>query len=200
MMDSGNALINRAHLEVWLLPECFLHSGLFWSLQCSRLDPSLYNLLHCWYKLHWTFPEDSNIHWNIHDIFHYIYWCCCCHPHQTILPKPLPLSLWPHPWLLNFAFLQIIKFKDQIQDISTTASNEATLERMLLKIMDLWQGTDFRLLPHASGSVVIIAGADDILAMLEESQVTIGTIRGSRYVSPIKVSSLNLTSCTPKWM
>ena len=67
------------------------------------------------------------------------------------------------------------------------ASNEATLERMLQKVIDLWMATDFRLVPHASGAVSIIAGADDILAQLEESQVTIGTIRGSRYVTPIKV-------------
>ena len=39
------------------------------------------------------------------------------------------------------------------------------------------------------GTVSILAGADDILAQLEESQVTIGTIRGSRYVNPIRVSS-----------
>ena len=83
--------------------------------------------------------------------------------------------------------LQIGKYKERIQDISTTASNEATLERMLQKVIDLWQSTDFRLVPHSSGSVMIIAGADDIMAQLEESQVTIGTIRGSRYVMPIKV-------------
>ena len=58
---------------------------------------------------------------------------------------------------------------------------------MLQKVIDLWQSTDFRLVPHVSGSVAIIAGADDIMAQLEESQVTIGTIRGSRYVQPIKV-------------
>jgi hypothetical protein len=69
------------------------------------------------------------------------------------------------------SILQIIKHKEQIQDISTTASNEATLERMLHKVVSLWQGTDFRLVPHASGQLSIISGADDILAMLEESQV-----------------------------
>ena len=72
------------------------------------------------------------------------------------------------------------------------ASNEATLERMLQKVIDLWMASDFRLVPHVSGTVSIIAGADDILAQLEESQVTIGTIRGSRYVTPIKVISLIL--------
>ena len=55
--------------------------------------------------------------------------------------------------------------------------------------MDLWQSTDFRLVPHVGRDTLIISGADDIMAQLEESQVTVGTIRGSRYVGPIKVSS-----------
>jgi dynein heavy chain len=90
--------------------------------------------------------------------------------------------------------LQISRHKEKIQDISTTASNEATLERMLQKVVDLWQSTYFRLVAHTSGSVMIIAGADDIMAMLEESQVTIGTIRGSRYITPIKVSACHRVS------
>ena len=34
--------------------------------------------------------------------------------------------------------LQIFKHKEKIQDISTTASNEATLESMLQKVMTLF--------------------------------------------------------------
>lgn len=92
--------------------------------------------------------------------------------------------------MLSAAF-QIIKYRDRIQEISTTATNEATLERMLQKVIDLWQHTDYRLVPHPSGTCSILAGADDIVAMLEESQVTVGTIRGSRYVAPIKVRVLD---------
>ena len=54
------------------------------------------------------------------------------------------------------------------------------------QIVDLWQCTDFRYVAHAERDTFIIAGADDIMAQLEESQVTIATIRGSRYVGPIK--------------
>ncbi|XP_041352994.1 dynein heavy chain 6, axonemal-like isoform X2 [Gigantopelta aegis] len=86
----------------------------------------------------------------------------------------------------NLLDMNIFQHKEKIQDISTTASNEATLEHMLNKITSLWLNTDFRLLPHGGRDTSIIAGADDIMAQLEESQVTIGTIRGSRYVGPIK--------------
>ncbi|XP_074663059.1 dynein axonemal heavy chain 6-like [Tubulanus polymorphus] len=86
----------------------------------------------------------------------------------------------------NLLDMKIFQHKDKIQDISTTASNEATLEIMLQKVQDLWQSTDFRLIPHQGRDTSIIAGAEDLMAQLEESQVTIGTIRGSRYVTPIK--------------
>ncbi|KAH3851244.1 hypothetical protein DPMN_093724, partial [Dreissena polymorpha] len=55
-------------------------------------------------------------------------------------------------------------------------------------IVDLWKNTDFRYLAHPGRDTFIIAGADDIMVQLEESQVTIGTIRGSRYVGPIKAT------------
>ncbi|XP_071963333.1 dynein axonemal heavy chain 6-like [Antedon mediterranea] len=103
--------------------------------------------------------------------------------------------------------LQVFEHKDRINDISTQASNEATLEVMLNKVIDLWQGTDFRLVPHGSRDVVIISGADDITIQLEESQVTVATIRGSRYVTPIKAlveewdRKLNVFSRTlDEWM
>lgn len=46
---------------------------------------------------------------------------------------------------------------------------------------------DFRFVAHQARDTHIISGADDVMALLEESQITIGTIRGSRYVTPIKV-------------
>ncbi|RUS88169.1 hypothetical protein EGW08_004066, partial [Elysia chlorotica] len=87
----------------------------------------------------------------------------------------------------NLLDMNIFKHKEKIQEIATTASNEATLEQMLQKVIDLWLSTDFRLVPHAGRDTLVIYGADDIMAQLEESQVTVGTIRGSRYVTPIKM-------------
>ncbi|KAK3576323.1 hypothetical protein CHS0354_039732 [Potamilus streckersoni] len=91
----------------------------------------------------------------------------------------------------NLLEMNIFKHKEKIQDISTTASNEATLEVMLQKIIDIWQNTDFRLVAHSGRDTYIIASADDIMAQLEESQVTIGTILGSRYVAPIKAQVMD---------
>jgi len=58
---------------------------------------------------------------------------------------------------------------------------------LFLKVMDFWNHTDFQLSAHPTRDVAIITGADDIITSVEESQVTLSNIRGSRFVTPIKV-------------
>ncbi|EDV29505.1 uncharacterized protein TRIADDRAFT_51924 [Trichoplax adhaerens] len=81
--------------------------------------------------------------------------------------------------------LQIMDHRDEIIDVSTQAVNESILESMLHKMIDSWLSTDFTLVPHTNGTF-IIGAADDIFTLLDESQVTLATIKGSRYVEPIK--------------
>lgn len=85
--------------------------------------------------------------------------------------------------------MQVLQYSGLMGDISTTATNEAMLESILYKVIDLWKNTDFRLITHQSdtSTVKIIASADDIMAQLEESQTTIMSIKSSRYAEPIKV-------------
>uniref|UniRef100_A0A4W5QKK9 Dynein heavy chain linker domain-containing protein n=1 Tax=Hucho hucho TaxID=62062 RepID=A0A4W5QKK9_9TELE len=88
----------------------------------------------------------------------------------------------------NLLDIKILQQSGLIGDISTTATNEATLESILYKVIDLWRSTDFRLITHQSdtSTVKIIASADDVMAQLEESQTTIMSIKASRYAEPIK--------------
>ena len=79
-------------------------------------------------------------------------------------------------------------YRDKITDISALATNEATLETMLNKIIDTWKKTDLRLVKDHSRDTFIITGTDEIQILLEESQVTMATIKSSRYVAPIKAS------------
>ncbi|XP_075255484.1 dynein axonemal heavy chain 6-like isoform X3 [Convolutriloba macropyga] len=88
----------------------------------------------------------------------------------------------------NLLETKALMHKTAIGDISTRATNEATLEQMLQKVIELWAHTEFRLVAHPQQGIMMLAGADDILTQLEECQVTIGTIRGSRFVEPIKAS------------
>ncbi|CAB4027440.1 dynein heavy chain 6, axonemal-like isoform X1, partial [Paramuricea clavata] len=76
---------------------------------------------------------------------------------------------------------------ESIQEISGQASSEASLETLLKKVEDGWKTTEFVVLPHRdSKDVFILGGIDDIQVQLDDSQVNISTIAGSRHVGPIK--------------
>ncbi|XP_038617180.1 dynein heavy chain 14, axonemal [Tachyglossus aculeatus] len=84
--------------------------------------------------------------------------------------------------------LKMFHYEDKINEISSTATNEAALEKMLDKIIYLWSNTPLRLVIHQSDTsiVLIISSIEDILAQLEESQVLISSIKGSSYLGSIK--------------
>ncbi|KAL5256854.1 hypothetical protein ACHWQZ_G011949 [Mnemiopsis leidyi] len=76
-----------------------------------------------------------------------------------------------------------------IAKISIQASNEATLEGMLQKVIEIWKRTEFTLVPYRDHpDMVVLSGVDDVQIALEESLVTIATIKGSRFVDPIQDS------------
>ncbi|TPX75806.1 hypothetical protein CcCBS67573_g02914 [Chytriomyces confervae] len=82
---------------------------------------------------------------------------------------------------------RVFDFKEDISNISGQASSEAALEEMLSKVVKLWSDTEFIVLPYRDSKDVFILGAiDDIQTALEDSQVTISTIKASRFVGPIK--------------
>jgi dynein heavy chain len=81
----------------------------------------------------------------------------------------------------------VFKFKDEISAISSQASSEAALEEMLQKVVRVWSDTEFIILPYRDNKdVFILGGVEDIQALLEDSQVTLATIKSSRYIGPIK--------------
>lgn len=84
----------------------------------------------------------------------------------------------------------MFQYEDKINEISTSATNEAALEKMLFKIIDLWNTTPLHLVLHQTegNSILIISSVDDVLAQLEESQIIFATIKGSSYLGPIKVN------------
>ncbi|XP_043531479.1 dynein axonemal heavy chain 6-like [Chiloscyllium plagiosum] len=88
----------------------------------------------------------------------------------------------------NLTKLRIFQRKEAIVNISALASNEATLKGMLEKVSSLWKHTSFKLVTHQvdTYTVLIIGSTEEIVAQLEDSLITISTIKGSRYVEPIK--------------
>nr|XP_028577583.1 dynein heavy chain 14, axonemal [Podarcis muralis] len=108
--------------------------------------------------------------------------------------------------ILEFNMFQ---YRKEINEVSVTASNEATLEAMLKRIIDIWYKTEFHLSQYhtETSTTLIISSAEDIIALLEDSQVTISTIKGSCFIGPIKSlvdawdRKLNLFSCTlEEWL
>lgn len=84
----------------------------------------------------------------------------------------------------------MFQYRKEINEVSVTASNEATLEAMLKRIIDIWYKTEFHLSQYhtETSTTLIISSAEDIIALLEDSQVTISTIKGSCFIGPIKVN------------
>lgn len=61
------------------------------------------------------------------------------------------------------------------------------LTYVCLQVEDAWKSTEFIVLSHReSKDVFILGGTDDIQVLLDDSQVNVSTIAGSRHVGPIK--------------
>ncbi|ELK32136.1 Dynein heavy chain 14, axonemal [Myotis davidii] len=84
---------------------------------------------------------------------------------------------------------EMCQYENEINDISTSATHEAALEKLLFKIIDLWKTTPLHLVLHhtETDEILIISSLDDLLAQLEESQVMLATVKGSSYSEPIKL-------------
>ncbi len=81
----------------------------------------------------------------------------------------------------------IFSQKDLIADTSGTASGEAQLEASLTKISKLWAETNFVTKPYRElKHVYILGGLDDVFTLLEDNQVLLQTMMGSRYIAGVQ--------------
>ncbi|KAJ3321819.1 Dynein heavy chain 6, axonemal [Boothiomyces sp. JEL0866] len=82
---------------------------------------------------------------------------------------------------------RVFDFKEEIGHISSQAGSEAALDEMLTKVVKLWNDAEFIVTPYRDIKDVFILGTvEEIQTLLEDSQVTIATIKGSRFIGPIK--------------
>uniref|UniRef100_A0A673T414 Dynein axonemal heavy chain 14 n=1 Tax=Suricata suricatta TaxID=37032 RepID=A0A673T414_SURSU len=105
---------------------------------------------------------------------------------QEIIGKSV--SLDKNCTVKNLLALKMFQYENEINEISASATKEAALEKMLFKIIDLWNTTPLHLVIHQSEmySVLILSSTDNILAQLEESQITLATVKGSSSLGPFK--------------
>nr|KAF6399683.1 dynein axonemal heavy chain 14 [Molossus molossus] len=105
---------------------------------------------------------------------------------QEIIGKSV--SLDKNCTVENLLMFKMYQYESEINEISISATHETALEKMLFKIIDLWNTTPLHLVLHhtENGSVLIISSLDDLLSQLEESQVILATVKGSSFIKPIK--------------
>uniref|UniRef100_F6U200 AAA+ ATPase domain-containing protein n=1 Tax=Monodelphis domestica TaxID=13616 RepID=F6U200_MONDO len=84
--------------------------------------------------------------------------------------------------------LELFHYEERIIEISTIATNEAALEKMLYKIIELWHNTPlhFSIYETESDKILILSSLEETLSQLEESQVIIATIKASPYLGTLK--------------
>ncbi|KAI9363382.1 dynein heavy chain and region D6 of dynein motor-domain-containing protein [Zopfochytrium polystomum] len=82
---------------------------------------------------------------------------------------------------------RIFDFKEEIGNVSSQAGSEAALEEMLGKVVKSWNEAEFTVATYRDAKDVFILGTvEDIQTLLEDCQVTISTIKSSRFIGPIK--------------
>ena len=81
----------------------------------------------------------------------------------------------------------VFENKDLVSDTSGTASGEAQLEASLDKVREAWAALDFNLRNYReSKHVFILGGLDEVFMLLEDNQVTLQTMMGSRYITGVR--------------
>ena len=77
--------------------------------------------------------------------------------------------------------------KTEIQKISVSAHQEASLRGMLEKVETMWAELMMPVNNHKGAKDIFVLGSlEDVIAALDDSLVTVNTILGSRFVGPIK--------------
>lgn len=71
--------------------------------------------------------------------------------------------------------------------ISSQATGETQLENMLKGIETMWKETELSIATHHDQKdVFILAGTEELQAVLDDANVNINTIAASKFVGPIK--------------
>ncbi|KAE9330777.1 Dynein heavy chain 6, axonemal [Phytophthora fragariae] len=89
--------------------------------------------------------------------------------------------------LENLVAYDVLDMKDLVGEMSAAASGEAQIEASLLKIKHGWDQMEFTCVSHRDQNDVFILGSlEDILMLLEDNQVGLQTMMGSRFIMGVK--------------
>lgn len=79
--------------------------------------------------------------------------------------------------------LKLFDIKEQIEDITEQAKNEAKMEKNLAKIIEFWKSIEFELAPHKTTNIKTLKVLDENFETLEEHQLNINTMLLSKYIA-----------------
>ena len=75
---------------------------------------------------------------------------------------------------------------DRLQEISSSASKEFSLEKAMGKMKDEWEHVRFACEPYRESGVSILSGVDDIQVMLDDHILKAQTMHSSAYIKPFE--------------
>jgi dynein heavy chain, axonemal len=89
--------------------------------------------------------------------------------------------------------LTILLDSEALSALSLQATNEHAMEEMLRKVEQTWAHAEFDVIQHTRDAVAnankefkevtyIVAGVEEVNSLLEESQIAIAALRGSRFI------------------
>ncbi|XP_076804743.1 dynein axonemal heavy chain 2-like [Clavelina lepadiformis] len=84
--------------------------------------------------------------------------------------------------------LGLDQFWEQISEISGAASKELAIEETLAEIENVWNGVLLDITPYKDKGHFKLRGTDDIFQQLEDHQVTLSTMKASRFVKAFEKS------------
>lgn len=109
--------------------------------------------------------------------------------HWELIEEVLEYKFTPEDPMTLGKLVEIEAFQhtERIQEVSSQASSENSLESILKKVEDAWKTVDFVVLPYKDyKDVYILGGTDEVQVLLDDSNINIATIASSRHVGPIK--------------
>jgi len=93
---------------------------------------------------------------------------------------------WPGGMTLGWVVEKgVMEKKEELTQISENVSNEAVLTEMLHKIMDSWTVFEVKTKPFRNENFLLIE-VDELLREIDDTQIQLETIRGSRHAEPIR--------------
>ena len=81
--------------------------------------------------------------------------------------------------------MKVNDYKDEIADIALKAKKEMELEKQLNEIINSWENVEFQLKHDKDKDIYTLTALDDIITLLDDTQVAITSIMTNRFIAPL---------------